>query len=117
MNRGAIAYVVTPLGVNHTPFIAIGSVKETSEGFRWLLDDGGSTHWFPWDGYATAEETDDDMTLSYSAEGSHFGETGILIQPVTVDRWNELCKLRPEMKPVFDFDDLVSRFTGMGGGL
>lgn len=109
MNRSAIGYIVTPMGIDKTPFIGQCVVEETPERFRFLIDDGGGSHWFPREGTATAMETDDEMELAYDSASGHFGEVGVKLQPVTVDRWNKLAQIRPEMTPVFDFDDMVGR--------
>lgn len=113
MNRGALGYIVTRKGIDGPPFIASCNTKQQPDGYRVLVDDGSGGHWYPKKGLAAATETDDSLELDYPVSAGHFGESGIQIQPVTVDGWNDLAKVRPEMKPVFDFDDMAERLRGL----
>lgn len=105
MNRSAIGYIVSLQGSNEPPMVAKCVIDDNPEGTRILVDDGSGGHWYPRDGFGQATESDDGMTLSYGTS-SHFGESGIIVGPVTVERWNALAAKRPEMIPVADFDEL-----------
>lgn len=105
MNRSAMGYIVTLTGSGLLPFVAKCIVEDRPGGVRVLVDDGSGGRWFPREGLGTATETDDSMDLAYSA--GQLGETGITLEPVNVERWNELAKRRPEMDPVGDSDELA----------
>lgn len=107
MNRSAMGFVVTLAGSGLLPFVAKCIVEDRPGGVRVLVDDGSGGRWFPREGLAVATETDDSMDLAYSA--GQLGETGITLEPATVERWNELVKRRPEMDPVRDIDDLAMK--------
>jgi hypothetical protein len=112
VNRAAIAYVVTRLGVDRPPLIAKCIVEETPEGIRALIDDGSGPRWCPREGVGAAAETEDELELACDPSAGHFGETGVKLQPATVERWNALAELRPEMIPVANFDEMTERLRG-----
>lgn len=111
MNRGAIGYIVTPNDETAVPFVAKCIVEGSPDGTRILVDDSSGLHWFPRRGLGTVEsETDDALVLVYADDASsQFSETGLTLEPVTVERWNKLADRRPEMTRVGDFDDLTAR--------
>jgi hypothetical protein len=113
MNRGALAYIVTPVGVDFVPIVGTCVIEQRPDGYRVAVDDGSGARWYPIDGVTEIVEDDDSMTLRYSTERGRFGETGLMLEPVTVERWNALAQQRPEMKPVFDFDDMVKILRGL----
>lgn len=107
MNRGAIGYVVRLIGVESPAFIAKIFVEESPEGTILLIDDSSGGRKYPRDGMGSVSETDDGMIVMYGS-GGHFGESGVEIKPVNVDRWNSLASQRPEMATVADFGELES---------
>ncbi len=113
MNRSAMAYIVILNGTERPPLIARCVVEETPDGSRILVDDGSGPRWFPRQGTGTITETDETLDLDYGQATGQLGESGLHIEPVTVDGWNALAKLRPEMIPVYDFDDLAERMKGI----
>ena len=107
-----MAYIATLTGTEKTPAIARCVVEQTPEGCRVLLDDGSGSRWFPRDGVGTVTETDETLDLDYGQAAGQLGESGLHLEPVTVDGWNALAEIRREMTPVFDFDDLAERMRG-----
>lgn len=112
MYRSAMAYIVTLNGTERPPLIARCIVEETPDGCRILLDDGSGARWFPRQGVGTVTETDETLDLDYRQATGQLGESGLHLEPVTVDGWNALAEIRTEMLPVFDFDDLAERMKG-----
>ena len=107
-----MAYIATLTGTEKTPAIARCVVEQTPEGCRVLLDDGSGSRWFPRDGLGAVVETDETLDLDYGQAAGQLGESGLHLEPVTVDGWNALAEIRREMTPVFDFDDLAERMRG-----
>ncbi len=112
MNRSAMAYVATFLGSEYRPLIARCIVEDTPDGCRILVDGGSGPHWFPREGVGQITETDYRLELTYSRADGQLGEVGLRLEPVTVERWNDLAAIRSEMTPVLDFDELAERLRG-----
>ena len=100
-----MGYIVPLAGSGLLPFVAKCVVEDRPDGVRVLVDDGSGPRWFPREGLAVATETDDSMDLAYTT--GQLGETGLRLEPVNVEKWNELAKRRPELTPVGDSDELA----------
>ena len=111
MNRCAIAYVVRWQGIVKAPELVFATIEDTPLGSRALLESGGGMHgyWYPAQGYAEMDETDDQILLQY--RGGRHGEAGIILEPVNVERWNELAELTGARK-VKSFDEITSILGG-----
>lgn len=112
MNRSAMAYIVSRKSTEKLPLIARCIVEETPEGCRVAVNDGSGSRWFPRDGMGTVTETDETLDLDYGQAAGQLGESGLHLEPVTVDGWNALAEIRREMTPVYDFDELAERMKG-----
>lgn len=108
MNRTAIGYIVTPIGVASLPHAAHVELAWEEDGrVRALVDDGGHAVWCPplSEPPVTPLETETEMRLEYA--GGAAGEKGISLTPVNVETWNALVKLRPEMLPAASWRDVA----------